>query len=125
MTKTQDIWVCSECGLEQGRHDMWFDGDICGTCHEKNKPNTRTFYFNSGVKPWNTDVEMQTRRGNKFINGELHHPFEVSMDVPDNARLVCLMNEPFEYYNDNDFIIAEVLGGNMASKYAVFRKSNS
>jgi len=82
----------------------------------------KTFYFNSGVKPWNTDVDMQERRGNKFINGELHHPFYVSDDVPDNAVRVCLMDNPFEHYSEKYFIIAEVLGGNMHSKYAVFRK---
>lgn len=86
---------------------------------------TRTLYFNSGVKPWNTNVEMQTRRGNKFINGELHHPFIVSAEVPENAKLICLMNDPFKYYSDDNFIIAEVLGGNMESKYAVFHKPNS
>lgn len=82
----------------------------------------RTFYFNSGVKPWNTDVKMQAERGNVFIRGELHHPFQVSDDVPENAYLKCLMDKPHEHYSSDDFIIAEVLGGNMHSKYAVFYK---
>jgi hypothetical protein len=34
MTKQEDIWICCECGNPQGRHDMWFDGDICGECNE-------------------------------------------------------------------------------------------
>jgi hypothetical protein len=84
--------------------------------------NTKTFWFNSGVKPWNTDFEWQISKGNKFVNNELHHPFIVSADVPDNARLVCLQDNPFGHYNEEYFIIAEVLGGNMASKYAIFRK---
>lgn len=33
MTRQEDIWYCSECGDGQGRHDMWFEGDICGKCH--------------------------------------------------------------------------------------------
>lgn len=86
--------------------------------------NTTTRYFNSGVKPWNTDAEMQIRRGNKFINGEVHIPFIVSGDIPETARLVCLMNNPFEHYSEKYFIIAPVVGGNMASDYAVFHKPN-
>jgi hypothetical protein len=84
----------------------------------------KTFYFNSGVKPWNTDMEMQVKKGNKFVNNELHIPFLVSEEVEDKATLVCLMDNPFPHYSDKYFIIAEVIGGNMASKYAVFRKPN-
>ena len=83
--------------------------------------NTETFWFNSGVKPWNTDMAWQIERGNKFVNNELHHPFMVR-GVPKGATLVCLMDNPFGHYNEKYFILAEVLGGNMASKYAVFRK---
>lgn len=82
----------------------------------------RTFYFNSGVKPWNTNYQYQIDKGNKFINNELHHPFNVSDDVPESARLYCLMDKPFEHYSSENFIIAEVCGGNMCSKYAVFYK---
>jgi hypothetical protein len=81
----------------------------------------RTFYFNTGVKPYNTNVEMQIEAGNKFMNGELHMPFQVSDDVPENARLFCLSNNALELYgNDSNFIVTEVLGGNLHSKYAVF-----
>lgn len=82
----------------------------------------KTFYFNSGVKPWSTNVEMQIKRGSKFMNNELHHPFQVDDNVPDNAILKCLMDKPFEHYSEDNFIIAEVLGGNMHSKYAIFHK---
>lgn len=27
-------WVCTECGTEQGQNDMWFEGDVCGDCHQ-------------------------------------------------------------------------------------------
>jgi hypothetical protein len=82
----------------------------------------QTFYFNSGVKPYNTNVEREIQDGNVFIRGELHHPFYVSDDVPIGASLYCLMDNPFEHYGSDNFIIAEVLGGNMHSKYAIFRK---
>lgn len=83
---------------------------------------TKTFWFNSGVRPWNTDAEWQMQKGNKFVNNELHHPYIVKGDIPDNVRPVCLMDDPFPHYSQEHFIIAEVVGGNMASKYAVFRK---
>ena len=35
MTKNEDKWHCTHCGDEQGRHDMWFDGDKCGKCHDE------------------------------------------------------------------------------------------
>jgi len=34
MTRAEDIWSCSECGQEQGRHDQWFEG-VCEKCHEQ------------------------------------------------------------------------------------------
>jgi hypothetical protein len=82
----------------------------------------KTFYFNSGVKPWNTNFQYQIDKSNKFINNELHHPFQVSNEVPDGVMLKCLLDKPFEHYSEEHFIIAEVLGGNMCSKYAVFHK---
>ncbi len=33
MTREEDIWACYECGDLQGRHDLWFDGDICEKCN--------------------------------------------------------------------------------------------
>lgn len=28
-------WDCTECGTNHGRNDMWFEGDICGECHDQ------------------------------------------------------------------------------------------
>ena len=39
MTKAEDIWTCTECGTEQGRHDQYFDG-ICEGCNTQ-KENTQ------------------------------------------------------------------------------------
>lgn len=36
LTKHEDIWSCYECGELQGRHDLWFDGDICERCNAFN-----------------------------------------------------------------------------------------
>ena len=38
MTRPNDVWVCSECGCQQGRHDMWFEGDLCGDCKDGESP---------------------------------------------------------------------------------------
>jgi hypothetical protein len=81
----------------------------------------RAFYFNSGVKPWNTNVEYHISKGNKFINGELHHLFMVDDSIPEGSKIYCLGDKCLELYgSNNNFIVAEVVGGNMLSKYAVF-----
>jgi hypothetical protein len=33
MTREEDVWACQECGNLQGRHDLWFEGDICEKCN--------------------------------------------------------------------------------------------
>jgi hypothetical protein len=35
LTKQEDIWACYDCGDLQGRHDLWFEGDICEKCNEE------------------------------------------------------------------------------------------
>jgi hypothetical protein len=32
MTKQEDIWSCTECNQQQGRHDQFFDG-VCESCN--------------------------------------------------------------------------------------------
>jgi hypothetical protein len=36
LTKQEDIWACSECGQLHGRHDLWFEFDICESCNSSN-----------------------------------------------------------------------------------------
>jgi len=84
----------------------------------------KTFYFNSGVKPYNTNVDYQISKGNTFINGELHHPFTVEDNIKENSKLYCLCDSAIELYGKNEnFIVTKVIGGNMLSNYAVFYKS--
>lgn len=71
MTREEDIWYCSECGDEQGRHDMWFEGDICGDCNSK-KMNKREFLngFESWTETYFEVVDyITTIRSMKFITG--------------------------------------------------------
>ena len=36
-TRTEDEWICQGCGKQFGRHDMWFEGGVCGGCNEQHK----------------------------------------------------------------------------------------
>jgi superfamily II helicase len=29
----QNRWDCTECGVNQGPNDLWFEGDVCGECN--------------------------------------------------------------------------------------------
>lgn len=40
LTKSIDVWQCYDCGDLQGRHNVWFEGDICEECNS-NKPSLR------------------------------------------------------------------------------------
>ena len=31
----ENRWDCTECGTNQGRNDMWHEGDICGDCYDQ------------------------------------------------------------------------------------------
>ena len=31
----ENRWDCTECGTNQGRNDMWHEGDVCGECVSK------------------------------------------------------------------------------------------
>lgn len=31
----ENRWDCTECGTNQGNNSMWFEGDICGDCHDQ------------------------------------------------------------------------------------------
>ena len=37
MTHEEDVWTCHECGELKGRHDQWFDGDLCEKCNTFNE----------------------------------------------------------------------------------------
>lgn len=36
VTEKRYIWPCYECGDFQGKHDQWFEGDICEKCNSYN-----------------------------------------------------------------------------------------
>ncbi len=34
--RRDDLWTCTQCGDEQGRHDQYFDG-VCEKCNTENE----------------------------------------------------------------------------------------
>jgi hypothetical protein len=51
MTHAEDIWNCYECGNPQGRHDLWFEGDLCEKC--------------------NIETPILDRKNNTLVQGDL------------------------------------------------------
>ena len=41
-------WACSKCGANKGRHDQWFEGDICEDC----VPQEKKFTLKEICKAW-------------------------------------------------------------------------
>lgn len=78
----------------------------------------RTFYFNTGVRPYDHSPPVKAMPGNVIRGGTLQIPFDCA-DVPEGSV--------FEYASDGTqalaacFIRREMHNTNMVSKYAVFR----
>jgi hypothetical protein len=84
-----DIWECVECGDMQGRHDMWFDGDICGKCKSKIESNEKLVkkhlaeisrkkakVYNLGWSSGDEFITSKTNKGNlhsEIIGGKIEH----------------------------------------------------
>jgi hypothetical protein len=76
--QTTDRWVCSKCGHSFGRHDMWFDGDVCGSCND-----VKAKLINEAITKLTADLDNGKVRGlqglldklstetlEKFIDGD-------------------------------------------------------
>lgn len=37
LTREEDVWSCSQCGELKGRHDLWFEGELCEECNKENE----------------------------------------------------------------------------------------
>lgn len=63
----EDEWECSECGRAQGRHDMWFEGDLCEKCHEHSKEE-----FLEDMSKLHKDIkEITLKDGTKVTHSDL------------------------------------------------------
>ena len=50
LTKQEDIWSCYECSELKGRHDLWFEGDICENCNAENQKREASKRFHAYMK---------------------------------------------------------------------------
>ncbi len=76
----------------------------------------QTFYFNTGVKPWNSTYLAD---GDKFINNERHVPF-ICEDVPEGAIFQHgAQTDDLKTYNPK-IKPFKIIGGNLLSEYAYF-----
>lgn len=77
----------------------------------------RTFYFNTGVRPWEHSPPVKVMPGNVVRGGTLQIPFECD-DVPENAI--------FQFACDNTpdgrehLLKREMHNTNMVSRFAFF-----
>lgn len=76
------------------------------------------FYFNSGVKPWNSGP---LRKYESWINGEKHHSFEA--DAPADAELLFLCPYPDLPEGKHTNVIVRKTFNTDMSEYAYFRIS--
>ena len=82
-------------------------------------PEKKTYYFNTGVKQ---SLGFQTTNlGDKFINGELHKPFDCE-EVPEGSTLAFLCTVDTIYRGQNLYIVREISNTVMESKFAYFTK---
>lgn len=45
-TRSEDQWICLECGHKFGKHDQWFEKDICGDCNKiLHAESQKCFYY--------------------------------------------------------------------------------
>ena len=79
----------------------------------------RTFYFNTGVKPHNCNGLY----GNQIWRGGTKQiPFDVSDDIPNNAALLFLCDNPnLPDAKYPGVIVTPVFNTDMISKYAYFK----
>lgn len=72
MTHTEGIWTCHDCGEQQGRHDQWFDGDVCEKCNKEINENKNTMSVREILE---TNNELQSRyiyEINKFCKERIY-----------------------------------------------------
>lgn len=80
----------------------------------------QTFYFNTGVRPEsvsNFPYEYHRNVGN-IIRGTLLIPFDCD-NVPDGSTFAFACDDP-SLEPEAGYIVREITGGNIISKYAYF-----
>ena len=76
-----------------------------------------TFYFNTGVKPWNCNG---LSKGEVWKNGEKQIPFDC--EAPENARFMFACDNPdLPESKYSSVKVFEIFNTSLCSKYAYFR----
>ena len=87
---------------------------------------TKTFYFNTGVRPELVNnppfaYDYHANKGNVIKGGTLQIPFTCD-DVPDGAIFLHACDIPdLPESRSDSVIVREITGGGLLSKFAYFR----
>ncbi len=79
----------------------------------------KTFYFDTGVKPYNHTPRVSIMPGNVVRGGTLQIPFDCE-NVPENATFLYACDAENASLDEN-IICREMTNTNMLSKFAYFR----
>lgn len=79
----------------------------------------KTFYFDTGVRPYIHNTPVPIMPGNVVRGGTLQIPFDCE-NVPDKARFIFACDAENASL-DKDVIHREIKNTNMVSKFAYFR----
>lgn len=88
----ENRWDCTECGVNQGRNDMWFEGDVCGECHDQALNNKKK-------------DEIERILINKWASIGMDIPENYEDIVQDCYEDVCDTADPVNW-NDGDVAIS-------------------
>ena len=103
MTHQEDIWKCSECGQEQGRHDMYFDG-ICEDCNVRKLTEEEKVKVEHFITVKSREIELQN--GLKNVNGGF---CVIEFDECDGNELIFTVKVGATDDSSSDYSIGEIV----------------
>ena len=59
LTREEDIWSCSECSELKGRHDLWFEGELCERCYAENEELEQPNKFKEYLAKTMAEIDVQ------------------------------------------------------------------
>lgn len=87
-----DRWICTECGMNQGNNDIWFEGDVCANCKHQE--------FNTKKKD-----EIESMLIDIFDRINIEIPSNIEDITQDCYEDVCDTADPVNWH-DGDVAIA-------------------
>lgn len=79
--------------------------------------NRKTFYFNTGVRPYIHNPPVKLSKGQVLKGGTVQIPFTCE-DVPDNAEFKFACDD--ENYMKGVYLVRPILNSSLCSKFAFF-----